>query len=75
MTTPEPKKFDCVAMKEAAQRDMISSLEGLTPEQEIAKIRADVEAGPLADWWRSLPRDPGPQTDTTPPDRRAKQRR
>jgi hypothetical protein len=66
MTTPRPKKFDCVAMKEAAQREIVARIEGLTPEQEIARIRQDVEEGPLADWWRSLPKDPGPQPESLP---------
>lgn len=66
MTTRKPKKFDCVAMKEAAQREIVARIEGLTPEQEIARIRKDVEDGPLGDWWKSLPKDPGPQPEVVP---------
>jgi len=64
MKTPRPKKFDCVAMKEAVQREIVASIEGLSPEQEIARIRRDVDQGPLSDWWHSLPKDPGPQSET-----------
>jgi hypothetical protein len=67
MTTRKPKKkFDCVAMKDAAQREIVESIRGLTHEQEIARIRKDVEGGPLADWWRKLPKDPGPQPAAVP---------
>ncbi len=67
MTTRKVKTFDCVAMKEAAQREIVKSLEGLTPEQEIARLRKDIEEGPLADWWRNLPKDPGPTLSAVPP--------
>ena len=34
------KKFDCVAMKRAAQRSIRAHVRGLTPKQEIAFFRA-----------------------------------
>lgn len=34
------KKFDCVAMKRAAQRKIRARVRGLTPKQEIAFFRA-----------------------------------
>lgn len=34
------KKFDCVAMKRAAQRRIRARVRGLTPKQEIAFFRA-----------------------------------
>ena len=66
MTIRSAKKFDCVAMKDAAQREIVARIEGLALDQEIARIRRDVEEGPLGDWWRSLPKDLGPQPTALP---------
>jgi hypothetical protein len=67
MTARKRKKnFDCVEMKRAAQREIVKSIKGLTHEQEIARIRKDIAEGPLADWWRTLPKDKGPQSAAVP---------
>ena len=67
MTSRSPKVFDCLAAKEAAQREIVARMAGLSPEQQIALVRKEVEEGPLGDWWRSLPKDPGPQPDQHQP--------
>ena len=60
------KPFDALAAKDSAQRRILKRIAGLPPEQEIAVIRKEVEDGPLGTWWRSLPKDPGPQPEATP---------
>jgi hypothetical protein len=61
MTNPRTdKRFDCVEMKNQAQRRLLAKFEGLSPAEEVEAIHSAVEAGPFADWWRSLADDRPP---------------
>ena len=65
MMSRKRKTFDCVDMKVAAQREIVQSIDALAPDQEILRLRSDVEKGPLAAWWSGLPKDPGPEAAPT----------
>ncbi len=65
-THDNPKRFDCVALKRAAQERIYQATQGMTPEEEIAFFRRSVRSGPLAELWRSLEKD---EADTEEPGR------
>ena len=50
--------FDCVAMKDAIQKQMIKQIEGLSDEQRRAAVRDVLEKSrsPIGDLWRTLKR-------------------
>jgi hypothetical protein len=69
------KKFDCVAMKRAAQRKIRARVRGLTPKQEIAFFRAggaEFEAALAAARQAAKSAAPGPAA--LPRARRARRR-
>ena len=57
-------KYDCLAAKDEAQRRIRRLIAGLSPEEQIAAVRRDIEKSPLGEWWRSLPPDPGPMPES-----------
>lgn len=52
------KAFDCVAMKDAIQKQMIKQIAGLSDEQRRAAVRDVLEKShsPIGDLWRTLER-------------------
>lgn len=52
------KAFDCVAMKDAIQKQMIKQIAGLSGEQRRAAVRDVLEKShsPIGDLWRTLGR-------------------
>jgi len=50
------QKFDCVAMKEAAQAQHAKEYTGLTHEEIRQRVQQKLEASehPAAVWWRSI---------------------
>jgi hypothetical protein len=55
------KSYAFLENKDAAQRRILSRIEGLPPEEQIAVVRREVEKTSLGKWWLSLPKDPGPR--------------
>lgn len=55
---PKVKKFDCVAMKEAAQAKHAKQYAGLTHEQIRQRVQQKLQTSkhPAAVWWRSISR-------------------
>ena len=48
------KKFDCVEMKHAIQEQIYEETKNMSWEQEREYRRKNIEAGPLAQKWKSI---------------------
>ena len=56
MTIPPEQKIDALKMKRECQAKVREELAGLSGEERIRKMRELLEAGPLGEWWKSLPK-------------------
>jgi hypothetical protein len=53
------KRFDCVAMKDAIQRELTKEYEGLTLAERQALMQRKILADPiLGPWWRKAKPNP-----------------
>ncbi len=48
------KNFDCVAMKDQIQKELLAEWQGMSNEEITSRIRTDLQESqsPLAKWWR-----------------------
>ena len=56
MKVPPGLRVDALKLKDELQEKLDEKLKGLSPEEEIVKIRELAETGPLGEWWKSLPK-------------------
>ena len=56
MKIPPEQKIDALKMKEECQAKVREELAGLSGEERIRKMRELLDASPLGEWWKSLPR-------------------
>ncbi len=54
MKIPPELQVDALKLKEELQAKLNEKLKGLSPEEEIRKIRELVENGPFGDLWKRL---------------------
>jgi len=49
------KDFDCVAMKDQIQQELLAEWQGMSDEEIARRIRTDLQESqsPLAKWWRA----------------------
>ena len=48
------KDFDCIAFKRAAQQSIYEQIQNMTPVEEIAWFKQQVESGPYGDLWTRI---------------------
>ena len=48
------KEFDCIAFKRAAQESIYEQIQNMTPVEEIAWFKQQVESGPYGDLWKRI---------------------
>ena len=48
------KDFDCNEFKRAAQESIYEQIQNMTPVEEIAWFKQQVESGPYGDLWKRI---------------------
>ena len=48
------KDFDCIEFKRAAQESIYEQIQNMTPVEEIAWFKQQVESGPYWDLWTRI---------------------
>ena len=64
--------FDALKFKDEMQARVQAELDGLTPEEQVRRIRENVENGPFADLWKRIQRNDHRDETAPPPEEPAR---
>ncbi len=59
MITATLETFDCITYKQRVQREIHEQIKHLSPQEQVQWFRNNVQQGPFATWWQSIPSQTG----------------